>query len=693
LDNPGAVEDESDVSDDDNLTTKHPEIERLPAERHAFFFRHNLEQSVSDLRKFHPLPSQIPFLLDVFSENVNCIIRIVYFPTVKKIVRDMRSNNMSSLTPANEALLFSIYYSAIVSLEEEDVSLRRVGNMRQHSIDTCQVMTNFGVTKAELTIKFRLGLEHALAKADFLNVPDLVLVQALAIFLGVGRRHDSPVFVWMMTGILIRMGQALGLHRDGSHFEHLTPFEVEMRRRIWLVLCMVDLRASEDQGAEFTITLNSSDTKLPLNINDAEFEPGTTQMPPARKGITDMSFTLVFMEIGVVVKQMAAQSSNGAPSVEEQSRLLKQIYETFHEYYGQYSLEAGSVIDWVVVTIVRLVIAKMTLFIYLPVLFSSRSEKVSDTIKTKLMVAAIEIAEYNHALNAEQACRQWRWLYQSYTHWYSVVYLLMEISRRPWSPIAERAWVALHSQWLVPAQYYKEKHLPAWLPLQNLMAKAKRHRDTEFERLRSDPLAARQLETEDQNIPIPASSGPFPAGSDAVQRFRDRWRKILAMPQGSGNYLKIPGEAEKEASSTSRNTHYSAQPSTSSTSVPNAMFTSADNFSAFVGDGGLQPNHPTPSDTFVDLQLPIKTDSPGDFTMDHFQSPENLIPPTDTTWSMGPGFVPSLWPVSGPSAFAGMEFDATNVNMDLDDEINWYSWIESAKGLELDADFGGNRQG
>jgi hypothetical protein len=40
-----------------------------PSERHAFLFRHNLSPSAPDLREFHPLPSPIPFLLDIFSEK------------------------------------------------------------------------------------------------------------------------------------------------------------------------------------------------------------------------------------------------------------------------------------------------------------------------------------------------------------------------------------------------------------------------------------------------------------------------------------------------------------------------------------------------------------------------------------------------------------------------------------------------
>ena len=117
--------DESDSSEDEVSSGKTPstqELERTPSERHAFLFRHNLNSSTPNLRELHPLPSQIPFLVDVFSENVNIFIQVVHIPTVTKMVRELRSSGMTSLTPTNEALMFSIYYAAITSMEEDDVS-------------------------------------------------------------------------------------------------------------------------------------------------------------------------------------------------------------------------------------------------------------------------------------------------------------------------------------------------------------------------------------------------------------------------------------------------------------------------------------------------------------------------------------------------------------------------------------------
>jgi len=59
---------------------------------------------------------------------------------------------------------------------------------------------------------------------------------------------------------------------------------------------------------------------------------------------------------------------------------------------------------------------------------------------------------------------------------------------------------------------------------------------------------------------------------------------------------------------------------------------------------------------------------------------------------MGPGFVPWLWADADPSVdvFSSLDVDSIDVNMDLDGEVNWYNWVESADGLDGDAKPSGN---
>ncbi|KAI0020238.1 fungal-specific transcription factor domain-containing protein [Xylariomycetidae sp. FL0641] len=513
------------------------EMERSPSDRNAFLFGHNLNDGSPpvELRNLHPLPSQIPFLLGVFAENFNIILQVIHLPTVAKMVRDLRGD-LRALTPLNEALLFSIYYAAISSMEEDDV------------------MNNFGTPKAELSMKYRVGLEKALAKADFLEVPDLVLLQAFTIFLVPVRNHGSARFVWMMLGLAVRMAHALGLHRDGSHFPNMTPYEVEMRRRVWWCLCVLDIRAAEDLGTDLTISRSSFDTKIALNINDADIEPGSMVAPTTIEGATDMSVAIAAYEITQETHRVMGPGPSGQPlEPHETDHLLQQFKTRTESVYLRLGTANHGMIHWVMFVIVNLVISKMTLLTYLPSLLSSpayvatpppqqdpsSSSPPPDPQRTRLLAAAIEVAEYNHALHATQSCRNWRWIYQTYTHWHSVVFMLLEVVRRAWSPVCERAWAALHSPWLMPRGQHPGAGTNAGDPeLRRLFAHVRRHRANEIARLRSDPVAAAAVERADREAQQPADirvfrdpggGGGGPRGPRVDEVFRARWRVLVGL--------------------------------------------------------------------------------------------------------------------------------------------------------------------
>ena len=201
------------------------------------------------LVEYRPLSSQIPYLLEMYERNVNFFVRVIHMPTLLETTRSPQS--MSNLSPVDESLLFAVYYAVIASMEDSDV------------------VSSFGVSRDFLTTKYRLGLEISLTRADFLNKPNFTIVQALVLFLGLHRRHESPRFVWMMFGLLNRMAQYLGLHRDGSHSPHLSVFEVEMRRRVWWTMCLLDQKVSEDQGTHMAYALirnNRSTLTTPISI-------------------------------------------------------------------------------------------------------------------------------------------------------------------------------------------------------------------------------------------------------------------------------------------------------------------------------------------------------------------------------------------------------------------------------------------
>lgn len=86
-------------------------------------FIHGYRSADVDLRPLHPLPSQIPYIWQVYRENVDPILKVIHAPTVSKLIKDIR-DNMDNLTPSTEALMFSIYYAAVTSLDEDEVCSR-----------------------------------------------------------------------------------------------------------------------------------------------------------------------------------------------------------------------------------------------------------------------------------------------------------------------------------------------------------------------------------------------------------------------------------------------------------------------------------------------------------------------------------------------------------------------------------------
>jgi len=555
------------------------------------------------------------------------------------------------------------------------------------------------------------------------------------------RRHDSPRFVWMMTGLAIRMGQALGLQRDGSNFKDLSPFETEMRRRVWWALCAGDIRASEDQGTDPTILTGTFDTKLPLNIDDADISEDSDQTPLPKDGYTDMTCTLLNFEMCLLTRRLVAPGPDEAGfGISEQSRVLDGVYERMDRIYLSKMVAFDPILHWVSTTVERLVIAKLTLIVFLPSLFFSPSEEASAEIRAKLFTAAVEVAEYNHALNSETRCRHWRWLFQTYTQWHAIAFMLMEVTRRPWGPAVERAWVSLHSRWLIPSHQadMNSRSLRAWIPLRKLIAKARRHRSAELERLRADPAAARALERDD-GLHGPGQRFTPLSNPESVGLFRERWRRLVSpVPPQIPLVLTPGGHASSGGySPVVSGSHLSSYAGRTPAPAPAATPAGVPRGDLFpnIGSGGMGVQYPIsgassdlgqasgsasstrasppgigeadPRFSEASLAEPVLGQPPAyplfPTSMplppqDEAQTFSQLLPPSgpDERGQFG-GYSPWLWADADPSVDVfggGAAAPDADADVDMDAEMNWQDWFESVRGLEGDPGaLPGGRQG
>jgi hypothetical protein len=286
-----------------------------------------------------------------------------------------------------------------------------------------------------------------------------------------------------MTGVAVRIAQSLGLHRDGAKFG-LSPFDTEMRRRLWWQVCTVDIRASEDHGSDPTILGASYDTKLPTSCNDSDLDPSNEEPPKPREGVSEMTFCLIRFEICTLARAISYSPPGDClgralkpHSLEDRERLIKESGIRMEKTYLQYCENAGP-LYWVAATVARLITAKMSLILYHPLIQPDKANCLTSDTRDRLFMASIEILEYSKLLEAEAATRQWGWLFATYIQWHAIAYLLGELSIRGNSLIVERAWRAVDNCFgECGAAIFNGKNGTLWRPLRRLALQARKKRD------------------------------------------------------------------------------------------------------------------------------------------------------------------------------------------------------------------------
>lgn len=101
--------------------------------------------------------------------------------------------------------------------------------------------------------------------------------------------------LWMSTGALVRWAMAAGYHREASQTARISPYQREMRRRLWATIVELDLQAAVERGMPPNIGVEDFHSKSPLNIDDKslrELQDSGHDLPEEMPNdvLTDTSF-------------------------------------------------------------------------------------------------------------------------------------------------------------------------------------------------------------------------------------------------------------------------------------------------------------------------------------------------------------------------------------------------------------------
>ena len=439
-------------------------------------FIFGFSSTILSLRNFHPADSQIATYWNIYKINIAPVMKLLHNPSTESLVI-AASKDLDHINKPTEALVFAIYFSAVISLTEND----------------CIAL--LGIERPAALRKYRFACEQALARAGFLNTQDILVLQAMLLFLTAVRRSDDTRYVWTLTGLLIRLATSLGIHRDGAQFG-LSPFETELRRRLWWQTCTLDVRASEDHGCDPSIIEQSFDTKFPLNINDADISPSTLTTPDEHEGATEMTFDLIRYSVSTTVRRLSyappgpgpCRAISAATSLEDKEHMIEELHQYIEKKFLRH-LDTTIPLHWVAATVARLIMAKMWLVVHHPLQRSDAGAGLPQVTKDRLFTTSVEVIEFSRLLETEKATVKWGWLFRTYVQWHALAFVLSQLCLRTKGPQVDKAWVVIEGvfdDW--GGTVSSNQRGMMWKPLRKLMARARAARQRALERRAQFPL-------------------------------------------------------------------------------------------------------------------------------------------------------------------------------------------------------------
>ncbi|EXJ90761.1 hypothetical protein A1O1_03865 [Capronia coronata CBS 617.96] len=417
--------------------------------------------SGNSIQQLHPSSDQIFSLWQIFLDNINPLTKFVHQPTLQETLLQATSN-LDNLPRGLEALLFSIYNAAVFSMEDDECEMK------------------FGETRKTLLARYRHATRKALARARFMGTSDIMVLQAFVLYiLSMREVYDSRT-TWTLAGVASRVAQGMGIHRDGTRLG-VSPFDTEMRRRLWWQISTLDFRSAELSGSGRLIDFNLSDSEPPSNVNDAEIHPGMTNPPVSHTRPTDMIACLLRCEFGRVWREKQLKKSSGpagsapltspwATSLEEKDANINELEQRLEEKFLRYC-DPSIPIQFMAIIIGRSAINSMRLMAHHPRNYRN-PEDVPAEEREYMFNLSIKLLESDNLSHASKGLRRFMWHTNVYFAWHALIYLLDALRTRTLGDEVDRAWQQVDEIFHHHANFVTDNRKPLHVAVGSLCLKA-----------------------------------------------------------------------------------------------------------------------------------------------------------------------------------------------------------------------------
>ncbi|CRK32173.1 hypothetical protein BN1723_003842 [Verticillium longisporum] len=236
-----------------------------------------LRSGTLTVRECIPTPNEVILLWGIFLDRVDPVTKIIHVPTFSARIVDAAAN-FGKMALQMQALIFSLLLAASGSLSRQE----------HHNL--------LGRTKSDTMSMLSRGFKATMTQLNYVRKYNSEVLRALIFYSlarqGAQRRSCDP---WVLHGLIVNIAYSLGLHIDGEG-TGLSPFEFEMRRRLWWQVVELEVKHTVAAGVGTFLMRKLSNTKLPSNLDDRVLDPDMVTLPQSRNGPTDMSFCLTAYE-------------------------------------------------------------------------------------------------------------------------------------------------------------------------------------------------------------------------------------------------------------------------------------------------------------------------------------------------------------------------------------------------------------
>lgn len=417
-------------------------------------------------------------LWQIFLDNFNPLVKLFHAPSIQQLICEAIAADPCNVAKSTKALMAAIYLCAVTTLTDEEC------------------ISQLSESKTTLLRRFSCLAQQALVQAEFLRTTDPAVLQALTLYLVssykspnlctatpssksftplrvaheafpkspniplayssclvsqvyedalpdihsvqlASRRQLDEQSLWLLTGLATRLAQAMGSHREQS-LKQISPFEAELRRRLWWQIVIMDSRSGQLLGATGGSSFSDdADAKIPANVNDSDLSPYMREPLASHDGPTEMLFCTIRLKIGNCMRRLRIAGSTST-TLTDKEELIDALDKTLESTLKQ--CDPSIPLHLMSVFLGRSAICQMRF----STLQGDQNEKSPET-RAKLFHLALEILGYDSLTYSNKSLQRFLWHVGNSFPFQALIYVLTDLLKRPpGGDDAQQAWARVN---------------------------------------------------------------------------------------------------------------------------------------------------------------------------------------------------------------------------------------------------------